>query len=908
MGSAKEGMRNAKIITGIVTGSLTGSLLSGTSVAFAGIQFKSYQTHSHVAVSVDPSVEYRVEKIEQNGKVVGLRLVLDNINEELESLAKAEDTRTDGIKVTRSAVAGNGKVVYEFHLSDKAKAIGIEYFDYRNKVPSEIALDYWLKNQKAGSNVAEQSLKTSLKPAAEKPARRKLAHVSKAAKHEPVKSTAPNFAGCGQPLNHAVDGGTLWKVYHKPFNYRAFFNLMPADANYAYPGVTPKKGELLGARSKEVAHYRLCFKLYKEGKYALVLRSIDFFEKQYAASAMRPELEFLKASTLVQLSRLLRTERYMDQALDLYRSILLEQPDSERARLSLAFLVQQLMDRGTPVFALEYALMGADQGSKDPNDMTRWVYRLASAEALFVLGEHDRAERALQLIMDQGNAISPEAAFRMGEVFSSRKLFERAILAYEKAIRQFSAEANRFPTAFFNLAEAYFRIGRHDEAERVYREFEKRFTNDSALWAVEVRLAELEQMKVKATDVKAHERIKGLYEEIVNRHPYSPGATMAELRLSTCYRDLKAGDGTRQFFENLFGVRDLKKLESPLVEPAEVELWLDLSECRFNLYNGNYRAALKRADDYRQKLAKLELGESFKKVFAEAVLKLAAKLSKDGNEKELLAVVEHYGDLAPRPEPVPYLMAITKAKQAQKDYNAVASGLTALEGRLAEATDAEKDLFHLLKARQGRALGEKADRLLLELGQIRDQGELVLEKYDELAQAAADKGDYKGAVAYDSRVLETELAKKVPAVRRFELAVRRLDNLSRYEMPAEVARQSEYALLKFGALTESAELLNRVRDLHAKSLYEAGDFKGANEAFNEILTAQPNHPRRTEFEYMRGKSLTKLGREGEALEAFRKLAQAADNNDVWKKSAQAELDQIQWETNVEKQIKGTGGL
>ena len=897
MNGAKDG-NGQKIAIAIGCGATVATCLVLGTDALAGIQFKSYQTHSHVSVSLDPSVGYQVEKIEKGGKTIGLRLILDNVREDLENLSNQSDARTDTIKVTR-AQAGS-KIIYEFQLSDKARAVGVEYFDYRNKVPAEIALDYWLKNQKEQPEGAVANVKTPPRALAKKPVIQKVK-----TEHE---SSA--FAGCGQSLSFNVDGGAFWKVYHVPFAYKRFFNLMPADVNYKYPLVKAEKGENLGARSKEISHYRLAHKLFKEGKFALVLRTIEFFETQYKKSELKGELDFLRTSTLVQLSRLLRTERYMDQAIEIHKRIVLEAPDSERARLSLSFIVQQLMESGTPIFALEYALMGADsKNTGDAADLSRWVFRLASAEALFALGEHDRAERAYQLVMDQANAISPEAAFRMGEIYSIRKFWERAVLAYERAIRQFPNDVNRFPTAWFNLAEAYFRLDRVEDAERFYVEFAKRFPNDSMIWATQLRLAELEQMKIKTPDFKRHEAVASLYEGVVNRHPYSPGAMMAELRLARCYRDLKPTDGTRQLLETFFGRREFKKFESPLVDMKEIEQWMDLTEARFHVSNANYRAALGRADDYRMKLGKIDLSDSFKKIYAEAIVGLATQLSNNANDKgaELLAAVEHYGDFAPQPEPFSYLLSIARGLQLKADHKGVEERLVALEKRLSEGNDLEKDWYRLLRGRQGRALGEKIERVILELSQIRDESPLAAIKYDELGRSAMEKGDFKSAVAYDNRLLESPLANKLTLERRFEVTVRRIENMGRFESPKEVARHAEYALLKFGAQTQFAPMLSRLRDLRARALYDSANFKGAVEAIGEILDAQPNHPRRNEFEFMRGKGLTKLGRDGEALEAFRKLAQAAQN-DVWKKSAQAELDQIQWETNVENQLKQTGGL
>ncbi|MBI3544270.1 MAG: hypothetical protein HY075_13450 [Deltaproteobacteria bacterium] len=866
----------------IATTTTAASLVSG--VAEAGVQFKSYQTHSHVTVSVDPDVTYSVEPVVRDGKTAGLKLTLNNVKEDLEDLAGSTDLRTDKVMVVKTQTDDGKRVVYQFMLNPLAVKAGIEFFDYRNKSPSEIALDYWLK---PGAVAATE------KTAAGKP---KTA--AKVAKAQAKRPPAPKVdAGCGQPLNLAAEGVANFKVYHRPYDYRGFFKLPTPDAAYKYPTAA-------AVPAKELQHYRLALKLYKEAKYALVFRTIEFFDAQYPKSQLQGELRFLKANTLVQLAKLLRAERYVEQALEMLRRTVLEDPAAPRGRAALAFLVQELMQKGTPIHALEFALIGAEQKVEEGTDpLAPTVYRLATAEALQALGEFDRAERAYQAVMDADNAVSPEAAFRIGEVMSARKYWERAGIYYEKAIRDHAKEAGRFPSAFFNLAEGNFRLERFAEAEKGFREFDRRFPNDEVEWATHLRLAELEQLKVKAPDPRKHELIAGLYEGIVNRHPYSAGSMMAELRMARCYKGLPPNDRTRAFFENLFALRELNKFDDKLVDAVEAEQWLDLTEATFFANNGEPRAALKRADEYRLKLGKTPLADSFRKVFAQAAVDLAVKLAAEGASSELLAAVEHYGDFAVKPEPFGYTLAIAKAKLETGDLKAVTERLTGLETRLAEATDAEKDTFHLLRSRQQRLLGAKPELVASELTQIREGGELAPVRFDELAQTATDKGDLRAALAYDNRLLDGDLAPKLKLERRMQCSIRRIENLSRLRETSDAAKSATTALVRFGTETEHPELLARIKELRAQALYDSGDYKAAVDALTEVLTSSPNHPRHTEFEFMRGKGLAKLGRDNEAFETFTKLAKATTADDVWKKSAQAELDQLQWENKVSNLIK-----
>jgi tetratricopeptide (TPR) repeat protein len=415
-------------------------------------------------------------------------------------------------------------------------------------------------------------------------------------------------------------------------------------------------------------------------------------------------------------------------------------------------------------------------------------------------------------------------------------------------------------------------------------------------------------MKIKTADSKKHEAIRDNYEGVVNRYPYSPGAMMAELRLSSCYKGLKSGDPTRAFFSNLFTSRDMKKFDHKLVDSGDAEAWMDLAESRFFVNNGEYRLALKRADDYRPLLSKHPLGESFRKTFSAAIQGLITSLGAGTDVKAetahaLLAAAAHYGDYMPKPEPIAYMLSIAKARQQEGDLPGIDQELKRIEVRLAEATDSEKDEFRLLKAGHERLIGAKPDTVMAQLGFIRDQGELGAAKYDQLARSAVDKNDFKAALAYDARLLDGGLSTKLSVEQRFNAYLRRLENTARVSSPSETAKLGETVQLKFGTLTQFPEKLLRVRELRAKALYDSKQFKGAIEAINEILTDKPDHTRRTEFEFMRGKAFAGLGRENEALETFKKLAQAASASDVWKKSAQNELDQLQWENNVSNQMK-----
>ncbi len=884
--------------------------------SFAGISLNSYQTHSHISIPIDPKVKYTVEKIEENGITIGLRMVVNNViglNEDINGTAKLSDLRTQALHVKRDRGIDGENIVYEFIFSDVAKKSGVEYFDYRSKNPHQIQLDYWLKSQKIEDFKPVEVVKNETEPtvASEKKniaEQKKIAIKNKATQKRKVVVQNVNIqkssdldVHCGVPLNRNTDAFVYFKLWHQSYDYKKFFNLIPADSKYNYPDSKPLKNEKLGKRSKEISHYRLAVKLYKEKKYALVLRTIDFFNQSFKDSPYKTELEFLKANTYMQLSRLLNSDFYKTEAFEMYRNIALNDSNSERGKASTAYLMQELLSEGNNVAALEYALIGAEVKTYEQNDITPFIYRLASAEILSSIVETDRAERAYQMILDAKNSVSPEAAFRIGEVFASRRFWERAILSYDSAIRKYPEHVSKFPSTWFNMAESYYRIDRLEEAQKYFKKYVEYFKNEPMSWAAGFRIAEINQLMLKNKDQSQSHKIEKGYEEVINEFPYTPAETLAHFRIASCHKNSDS-DVKSDLYNTFFELRNLKQAENALVDPLQVSILADLSEAKFYFQGKNYRKTLSHIDNYRATYSKLSIGESFSKIYKVASVEYVKELANKEYGAEVLSMAESLADLTPKPEPFGYILALAKASDQIGKIDITVDKLDNLKNRLNEANGDESDEFHLLNARLARLTGhQKPENIMVELNMIRDNGPFSAHKLDELAMMAMakndGKGDYATAVQYDTLLVKSDLYKKLPMDRQVGSHLRYLENISRLSKNEELAKFSTQSIIKFGVQLKYEKELFRMKELRAQALYDLGDDKAAVEALAELIQTDPKHRRLNEFEFERAKSLVRLGREDEALETFRKLAKSEGSN-VWKKSAQAELDQLQWEGKI----------
>ncbi len=894
----------------------------GVSTAHSETTFTNFQTHSHLVIPVDPKVTYTVEKIEQNGILQAVILKLENVTTGVvpfKNIQESKDDRTEKILMTRTPGQDGENVTLEIRFTEKAKKQGIEFFDYLSKTPLQLQFDYWLSTEKPEMNkVAETPIPTEnhtdSKTKATKPTvNPKL--FSQLNKKKSIKSatvhTNTNPVGCTHGLDRNKDAMIPFKLWEIPYAYKNFFKLDSPDMRYQYPIEKKLKNENFGARNKEISHYRLAIKLYRDSQFALALRTIKFFETSFPKSPLKPEIEFLTANTFLKLSKLLKSERYKEKAFELFRKITIESAESDRTQLAITYFVQEYMDTGKYLKALEFANLGLNfKANNKNNPLEKEVFRLAVAESLFELGEYEKAEKEFQSVIDANTPISPEAAFRVGSVFAARGFMERAAIAYESAIRRFPKNTSDFPQNWFNLSETYFKLDRLKDAQKFYSDYLEKFSTTKYISYVRYRLAEIEDLISTRSQTTAQNaiRIKNMYEDVVNKHPFSSASHMAQLRLSQCQFDDQASK--KEFYDAYFNAHQLEPFADPLVDAKDIEVAYELSQTRFYNDEKEDEEALKNIAIYRNKYVHSTLAAEFKKRFSESSERLVLKLSEtDAGEelgikvaKKVINLTQEYQDVLPQPGRFKYMLAILKAEFALGMMDAVAKRIPGLQGQLANATDDEKDDFHYLSSRFLRLSGETPEKVIVELSMVRGNenggGALsAIKLYDLAALSLArngGKGDLSQSTAYYEMLLKNDLYKKLSRERQIGTYLQYVENLSRMGRKDDVVRWADSALIRYTLYNELSEQIMKIKEFRAQALYDLGDDKKALIAFGEILTGNPKHRRQKEFEFNRAKILARTGHEDEAMETFKKLA-ASSSDDVWKKSAQDELEQLQWE-------------
>jgi tetratricopeptide (TPR) repeat protein len=676
-----------------------------------------------------------------------------------------------------------------------------------------------------------------------------------------------------------------YALYHRSFDLVKRIGLKTADEGYEYP-VAPaaEVATTKNAPPDARTHYALALRLTKKKKYGLVLRTIEFFEKSFKDSAFAADMAFLKANTLLRLADEMQSEKLKMQATDLLAATTTQEPRTDRGLKARLFLLKIAAGANQHARALDLAKTGV--GLKDQNEP---LYLLALAEAHLALGDLELAAHNYKALWDLGakSDLAPEAAYRAGDVAILQGDFEKAEQQYVQALQGLPDKVNAYPTAVFNLAETYYRRGNLKDAREMFLEFKNRFPQDANLWAAELRIPEIDRQLGQNLPESTTR-----YLSVIDRHPYTTGAYIAEMRLADCAASAEDEKKTL-FFESYFAKEPAEKHGHELVSQLELKRLTDLAFVRFSNGTEAYEAVLPYIDAYRDRVAEMDVGESFKAEFSRAAVNAVESMVEEGRYKDAIAADRQYGDFAGTPKPVPYEIALLSAQQRLGQLEGVETIANRLRGRMEGATREERDAFFVADHWRLKLLNTDVKDLSAVLHNISDGGAEAAYKYYELAELAVASKDFRLAVEYDSKLLEVPVrVKHLKPRQEITARLRLISSLIAIGDGATARKLSDRFLLTKGALTEYVDLQAKARELRAEALYRSGDFREALAVIDDVLKFSPEDSkqfiRKTEFEFLRAKCLDGLSRGKEAIDSYRKIA--ASDKGLWGKSAQAEID------------------
>ncbi len=487
------------------------------------VELLTFSTHSRIILHMSERVPVKwknenqgFEVLLKGASLVDLGAPLGEEQTWKQQLEKLNDIRTGSLVLDELPEGVRLKGKWKFPIGKLALANPtMEFFDYYEKNPPRYVVDFWLKEGPTLLEVKASKHRAQLSFMAKKNEEERKKKFNRKLIAENKKKEEANLSRfCKQPLKENTDVFLGFNPVHQKVDFHRWFSVITPDADFSYYKAKKK--------TKEAQYVRLAIDLYGQGKIGLAIRTLDFFDSEYPRSEFRLEMNFLRANSLIKLG-------FSSEGEAILRKLMTDAPSSSVALHSSMYLGAKLLDQNSYLAALENYLWLAHHYS---HYKLAWVFHLGAAESLYSLSQVDRAALEYRWVMDNAPQTSDkaEAAFRLGDLYLLRFQYAQALGAYFQGINYFKSEAKKYPSFYINRAESLYQLGQYDRAQESFKEFLEIFPNHPEGWRATFRLGEIEGRNLNTFNHSSRE----WFYTTINRYPFSPGATLARLRLIPC--------------------------------------------------------------------------------------------------------------------------------------------------------------------------------------------------------------------------------------------------------------------------------------------------------------------------------------------------------------------------------------
>lgn len=631
---------------------LAGFISSTSKVAFAqldsaqeslfqqAITVQTQNSYSRLMVSLEPGFKPEITADAQGFRIfVPQATLIDlgipfGLEEPLSGyVTQIKDSRISKLKIEE---ADRGLIIqgkYEFPKGASAFANPkMEFFEFRQAEKGKWVVDFWYRK---GPTVAEaaaiEKAKKNQKERAEQIALEKREAERKAAREKRIQEAKNALLFCEQPFDKDNTVFIKYRPEHPNVSFSAYFPELVPDHRFEY--LAPKgKGE-------EADMVRLALKLSKENNHALVVKTVDFLEKEYPKSKYLPEMQFLKASSFYRLE-------LIDQGKKILSDLKKSARGSEVALQAAAFLSVQSFAKEEWLIAID-GFMNIKR--EFPKHSLTWLFRMGLADAFFAIRQGEQAEVEYAWVAENAPKAQAraEAAFKVGDIYFSRNQFAVAIQRYSQAIQKFQKEVEQYPQVLLNLAESTFQLGEYERAEGYFLKYQEIARAQPSAWRAALRLAE-----IRALHHKMEGAVEKSFVETVNSYPMTLGAVIARLRLLPCGNH---GGFDLAGMERFVNSEELKNVEqsSALMVSTFREL-VGLSEVRAYLSFGQDEKAIEKGLVHLRNNPTVEVRKLIEKAMIGGIKRLMAKELDSNNIYGAMALYERLGDYLPMPSHDPH--------------------------------------------------------------------------------------------------------------------------------------------------------------------------------------------------------------------------------------------------------------
>jgi tetratricopeptide (TPR) repeat protein len=561
------------------------------------------------------------------------------------------DELVRGVQVDKHGPDGTFVITFELAQSD------VESFDYLTDEPSRLIVDFYRKTDADAKNTQSTSPKAEKKATkAKASARARKASGKQAAANGGGKDRRPagdEFlsvdAKAGKDGDQDLslkfgifDGGddNYDRFRIKDYEIREEAIISSRQNIYLpFPMLKMQVGQL-GKLMEEQPEYvihpkdtrenkeaRLLLTLFERKRYAVFLKTYDYFMNRYPESEYTEILKNLAAHVHLERWKEEGKAPEFEQARAMYSELVQKYPESPLREHNYLILGFALMERGEALATLQ-----TFQGflKTYPSSPEVPLVRNAVAEAYMILRKYDEAMAEYDAIIKDfaKTPYAQEARYRMGDVAFAKGDFNQAIRLYEAAIKDLPAQEKVYPNADFNMAEARFWQKDFKKSLGNYIQFVNLYPSHPHGGYALTRIGEL--LGVLGADQR---RVMGAFLESYFRFPNHPGAKVARIRMLS--QQMK-GMKPKELKKALEEIEDYSnKLDLPGIKE-----FTTLMVAEGLTHRGEYKGALANLISYYQKNPTSANLDSFK---GRILRNISNELKDEVERGEFLKALEFYG-------------------------------------------------------------------------------------------------------------------------------------------------------------------------------------------------------------------------------------------------------------------------
>jgi len=893
----------------------------------------------HLELSGQQNWDYDLRRVEKAGKSY-LQLTVDAMDET--SLKKIQSFKSDmvtGVTVDKSGP--DGKYVINFQVPGDE----VESFDYLTDQPSRLIVDFYVNAQNKVKPVADKEEKA--KPAkdasetelskketkvAEIPAKGKTA-IAKASKEgkgrKPatadvlvVKNDGPNSHDSTESRSGLFDGGdpNFERFSIKDYEIKEDAMLRSKEGYYIpYPMIRPENHywermkiaspiyEIAPKQTDENKQARLLLTLFENKRYAVYLKTEEWFQKKYPESEYNDLIDFMTADVYKNMWQDKEDPKYYEIAQVKYKQALQKHPKSPLVERTSLMLGNMALEKGDSMDALRLFNDHIEQGrGGKPDALSNDLARIGTGISYLKLNRYQESSEIFVKLQKESpyKEIKSEAAYREGDVYVQAKNYQKAVDTYRDAIKKYPEYQNEYPNAFYNQAEALFGMGNYRQSLDAYLDFMKKFpSHEHAAFAM-TRMGEL--LDILGADKS---RVIGAFLETYFRYGESNNAIIARLRLTSArMKGMKPKEADAATKEILSLV---KKLDIPNIEQFGT---LMISEGYTS--RGEHEKAIDLLTRFYQQNPTTVDRDLVKRRIVGNITDEIREQVKSGNFIKALKAHSKYAEnWLKNSDRIDTKFFLAEAfemagaqEEAEKHYRDVLNQVYAIKG---SATDKELTATHrkpsedelnlrlAVTAFQQKKLNQSYDYLRA----IKNPETLSEDQQIERVRVAVDllekRGDLDSAVRYLTELLRTWKGQAglvaEPYLRLAQLEVR--------QGKPEAAIES---LKKIDVLMADSKIVPV--NTHAKSLemlgqlyLDKGENKNAIAAFDKLLNTYEEKRPLSSIRYKLGQIYFKKGEVQKAADVWSSLKN--QKNQFWYNLAQEQLKNSEWRDDYQKYIQ-----